>query len=207
MKLRLIFLVLLLISGLAIAAPLEREIGSGLVFVRVHSLPADLPIKSSGRVPACIVDLRYVDADGDGAAAFTAWLKARATPRTPVFVIANADTARPLLKELGAHERGTGIAVVGIPRGAFKPDVVVNGSTDDERKAYDALERGAAIGTLLADNPNKVRNDEASLSKDRLAEASAEATDGSAKQSPPPVDVALQRAVHLHRALVALKRL
>lgn len=207
MKIRLILLALLFIPSLALAAPLEREVGNGLVYVRVHAIPADLPIKPGGRVPACIVDVRYVETNRDGAAAFAAWLKARATSRTPVFVIANADTARPLLKELGAHERGTGIAVVGIPHGAFKPDVLVNGTADDERKAYDALERGTAIGTLLADNPNKVRNDEASLSKDRLAEASAEATDGSAKQSPQPVDAALQRAVHLHRALVALKRL
>jgi hypothetical protein len=207
MKIRLIILSWFLVSGLALAAPLERDVGAGLIYVRVHSIPADLPATPGGRVPACIVDVRYVETDGDGAAAFAAWLKGRATTRTPVFVIANADTARPLLKELGAHERGTGIAVVGIPRGSFKPDVSVNASADDERKAYDALEKGAAIGTLLSDNPNKVRNDEASLSKDRLAEASAEATDGSAKQTPPPIDAALQRAVHLHRALVALKRL
>ena len=206
MKVRLLLFALFLPTWV-LAAPLEREVGSGLVYVRVHAIPADLPAKPSGRTPACIVDVRYVDADGDGAAAFAAWIKARATPRTPVFVIANADTARPLLKELSAHERGTGIAVVGIPRGSFKPDVAVNASADDERKAYDAMERGATIGTLLADNPNKVRNDEASLSKDRLAEASAEAAEGSAKQASPAIDAALQRAVHLHRALVALKRL
>ena len=207
MKVRLLLFTLLLLPTWALAAPLEREVGNGLVYVRVHTIPADLPAKPTGRVPACIVDLRYVDTNSDGATAFAAWLKARATSRTPVFVIANADTARPLLKELSVHERGTGIAVVGIPRGGFKPDVAVSASADDERKAYDALEKGAVIGTLLADNPNKVRNDEASLSKDRLAEASADATDGSPKQAPPPIDAALQRAVHLHRALVALKRL
>jgi hypothetical protein len=204
---RILFFGLLFLSCVAFGAPLERDLGSGLVYVRVRALPADLPVKSAGRVPACIIDLRYVETDGDGAAAFSAWLKARATRRTPVFVIANADTARPLLKEINTHERGTGVAVVGIPRGAFKPDVAVSASAEDERRAYDALERGAAIGTLLADNPNKVRNDEASLSKDRLAEASAEATTPAKKEEPPPIDAALQRAVHLHRALVALKRL
>lgn len=189
------------------AAPLEREIGSGLIYTRVHALPADLPTKPEGRVPPCVVDLRYVETDADGAAAFAAWLKFRATPRTPVLVIANADTSRALVRVLTHHERGTGIAVVGIPRGAFQPDVPVHATAEEERRAYDALEQGAAIGTLLADNPNKVRNDEASLSKDRLAEASADAAEAATKQPAPPVDAALQRAVHLHRSLVALKRL
>jgi hypothetical protein len=204
---RRILLGLLLIPWLALAAPIERELGSGLVYVRVRALPADLPAKPAGRVPPCIIDLRYVETDSDGAAAFAAWMKSRATTRSPVFVIANAETSRPLLKELSNHERGTGIAVVGIPRGAFKPDVAVTASAENERRAYDALEQGAEIGSLLADNPNKVRNDEASLARESPAQPSAEPVESAAKQTSPPIDSALQRAVHLHRALVALKRL
>ena len=190
------------------AAPVEREVGNGLVYVRVHQLPADLPAKPAGKVPPCILDVRYVEADTEGANALEAWLKSRSTPRTPVFVLANADTSRALLKVLATHERGTGIAVVGIEKGGFRPDVPVKFSPDDERRAYDALEKGAPLASLLADNPNKVRNDEASLSKDRLAEASAEAADDrSRKTETPPIDAPLQRAVHLHRALVALKKI
>jgi hypothetical protein len=193
----------------ASAAPAERDIGNGLVYVRVHKLPGDLPAKPAGRVPPCIVDLRYVDADADAAAAFVAWLKFRATPRSPLFVLANAETSSALLKPLAGHERATGIVVVGIEHPPFHPDVTVRGSPEEERRAYDALEAGAPIGSLLADNPNKVRNDEASLSKDRLAEASADAADDTlaGKRSPPPIDATLQRAVHLHRALVALKKI
>lgn len=207
---RIILLGLWLFPWLASGAPVEREVGNGLVYVRVRTLPADLPAKTNGRVAPCIIDLRYVETDGEGATAFGAWLKSRATRRTPVFVIANADTARPLLKELTMQERGAGMVVVGVPRGAFKPDVAVSTSAEDERRAYDALEQGAAIGTLLADNPNKVRNDEASLAPDRPAlpaRPSDEPVESEAKQSSPPIDAALQRAVHLHRALVALKRL
>ena len=207
MSARLILLFFVVFPWLACATPIERELGNGLVYVRVHTLPADLPAKPAGRAPPCIVDVRYVQTDTDGAAAFAAWVKSRATPRTPVFVIANADTARPLLKELSAHERGTGIAVVGIPRGSFKPDVAVTASADDERRAYDALEKGAAIGTLLTDNPNKVRNDEASLARESPAQPAAEPAESGTKQPLPPIDASLQRAVHLHRALVALKRL
>lgn len=189
------------------AAPVEHELGSGLVYLRVHTLPDDLPPKPAGRVAPCIVDVRYVNADAPAAAAFASWLTSRASLRTPVFVLANAETSSPLLKALAGHERGKGIAVVGIERGGFRPDVAVKGTPENERRAYDAFEGGAALATLLKDNPDKVRNDEASLSKDRLAEASADAVADEGKKAPPPIDVTLQRAMHLHRALVALKRI
>jgi hypothetical protein len=194
----------------AVAVLLERDLGHGLQFYRVHELPADLPpTPAAGRTPACVVDLRYVRADADVANAFAAWLKFRATPRSPVFVLANRDTSSTLLKVIAGHERSTGIMVVGVPGRGFQPDVAVATSAENERRAYDALEQGAAITTLVTDNPDKVRNDEASLSKDRLAEASAEAADDvlTGKRPAPPVDAALQRALHLHRALVALKRI
>lgn len=191
------------------AAPVERDLGHGLVYVRVHTLPADLPAKPAGRAPPCIVDLRYVATDTDAAAAFAAWLRFRASPRSPVFVLANADTSVALLKPLAELPRAAGIAVVGIEGVRFRPDVAVKASAEDERRAYDALEKGAAIGTLIAENPNKVRNDEANLAKERVAEPSGAAADDglAAKRTPAPIDATLQRAVHLHRALVALKRI
>ena len=203
---RLVALVLLAVAT-GLSAPITREIGHGLVYVRVHTLPADLPVEPAGRVPPCIIDVRYLDADGKAAADFSAWLHRRATPRSPVFVLANAETSPALLRVLAVHQRGTGIAVVGIERGPFKPDVAVKASPESERRAYDALAQGADIATLLTDNPDKVRNDEASLSKDRLAEASAEAVKDAGKKAPPPIDSTLQRAVHLHRALVALRKI
>ena len=200
----------LIVATVAHAAPLERELGNGLAYVRVHELPGDLPAPpAAGRVTPCVVDLRYVPADADAATAFLAWLKFRASPRSPVFILANAQTGGALLKRLAAHERGAGIVVVGIPAEAFQPDVAVKASADVERRAYDALEQGAPLVKLLTDNPDKVRNDEASLSKDRLAEAAADAADDAVhgKHESPPIDATLQRAVHLHRTLVALKRI
>ena len=205
----------------AAAAPLEHDLGLRLVYVRVHQLPADLPAKPAGRVPPCIVDVRYVETHADGAAAFVLWVKSRATLRTPVFVLANAATSAELLKPFSVREKETGIVLVGIEGERFRPDVAVRASADDERRAYDALEKGAEIGTLLADSPNKVRHDEASLSKDRPAELPpgvATTGDGrtvslSLEEPSPvkpvalPIDATLQRAVHLHRALVALKKI
>jgi hypothetical protein len=206
--LRLVSLIAIVNVAMA-AAPVERDVGNGLVYVRVHQLPGDLPGKPAGRVPPCIVDVRYLAADADAAATFATWLRSRVTPRTPVFVLANAETSTALLKSLTDHDRPAGVVVVGIDRGRFHPDVAVRGTVEEERRAYDAFDAGAPISSLVTDNPNKVRNDEASLSKDRLAEASADAADDalSGKRPAPPIDVALQRAVHLHRALVALKKI
>src|SRR5688500_1773896 len=53
--LRLSALILVVVAS-ALAAPIERELGTGLVYFRVHTLPDDLPAKPAGRVAPCIVD-------------------------------------------------------------------------------------------------------------------------------------------------------
>jgi hypothetical protein len=204
-SLRSYFVGWLLLSTVALAAVPERELGSGLFYVRVKALPADLPPQAGPRAAPTVLDLRYVRAEAEAAATFADWLKQRATPRTPVFVLANSETAPPLLKVLAGHERGTGIVVVGIAGTDFRPDVPVKASAAEERRAYDALEKGAVLAALLADNPTKVRNDEASLTRERPAEPPADPA--AAKRETPPIDLTLQRAVHLHRALVALKKI
>lgn len=202
---------LFLILALAMrAAPLERDLGQSLVYHRVHVLPADLPAMGTARKRACVLDLRYVHGDAAAATALQAWIKFSASTRTPVFVLVNADTDAVLLHSFTEQGPVNGVMTVGIAGGKFHPDLVVHNSPENERRAYDALENGAAIVTLLTDNPDKMRNDEASLSKDRLAEAAADsAADALAKNrpAPPPVDVALQRAMHMHRALVALHKI
>lgn len=200
----------LLGAALLPAAPLERDLGQGLLYVRVRELPADIPAKPGpGSGGPCVVDLRYVPAEADAAAAFQAWLDFRATRRTPVFVLVNPETSPALLKLLAARKRATGSVVIGPASGDFLPDIVVKGSPDKERQAYDALARGVPVAKVLADNPDKVRNDEASLSRDRLAHAAAETAGDllAGKPEEVPIDLTLQRAVHLHRALAALKKI
>lgn len=198
------------VVSVAVAAPLERDLGQGLKLYRVHALPADLPPNPSGegRVPPCVVDVRYVRADEDAATALQAWLRFRAKPRSPVFVLANAETSLPLLRALSERELGGGIVLIGVPSRNLQPDIVVRTTAENERRAYDALEKGTPVTALLTDNPDKVRNDEASLSRDRLAEASADAAaDADAPKGEVPIDATLQRAVHLHRALLALRKI
>lgn len=186
------------------APPPARDLGQGLAYYRMHELPADLPAMPAPR--ACVLDVRYVPVELQVATAFRAWLTFHAAPRAPIFVLANAGTGEALLAALGVGDQRSSFIVVGIAAGNFHPDLAVRASAADERRAYDAFEEGVALAALLADNPDKVRNDEASLSPDRLTEPGPRvaAKDGPA---PPPVDAALQRAVHLHRALLALKKI
>ncbi|MDP3070454.1 MAG: hypothetical protein Q8N18_09210 [Opitutaceae bacterium] len=192
----------------AAAAP-ERDLGLGLVYVRVKHLPADLPAPPAGKAPPCVVDVRYIEADAAAVTTFAAWLRFRAAPRTPVFVLANALTSPALLDALAPRLPGDGIIVIGAAGGSFRPDSAVRISAEEERRAYDALEQGAALETLLADNPDKVRNDEARLVHGSAGQPSPDGADESPtpRRPPPLIDAALQRALHLHRALLALKKL
>src|SRR3954462_5498928 len=84
----------------------ERDLGQGLAYYRMHSLPGDLPAPESGKPPACVIDLRYVGVNRSGAASFRAWVSARVAQHAPVFVLANADTDGDLLAVLRTHEWG-----------------------------------------------------------------------------------------------------
>jgi hypothetical protein len=188
----------------------ERDLGQGLVYFRVRKLPADLPPAEVGRPPPCVIDLRYVRTDSAGAAAFGFWIGARASVRTPVFVLANPETDGALLASARAHATAGGVLLVGIAGNHFQPDVAVTAAADVEQRAYEAFEKGATIASLLTDHPGKVRYDESSLGKERQAEPAVPEPGVEAAEPARPepvVDPVLQRAVHLHRALVAMKKL
>lgn len=204
------------LAALAAAVPV-RDLGRGLVYYRVHQLPADLPNIAAADKRVCIVDLRYTDGNAEAANALEAWLKNRAAPRTPVFVLANSNTGGPLLAPFASRLPGSGIILIGAEAPGFLPDIAVKISAAEEKRAYDALEAGATLQSLLTDNPDKPRNDEARLAKEHVPD-SANADDGaddvpasSDKSAPPkltpPIDAVLQRAVQVHRGLQALKKI
>ena len=220
---------MLVLSALARAAApapppvsgLERDLGRGLIYHRVHELPADLPTAESARKQPCVLDLRYVHGDATAAATLAAWLKFHATPRAPVFLLANSDTSHALLAPLTSRDPTGSVVVLGAAAPGFTPDIAVRVPAGAERRAYDALEAGAAIDSLLVENVAKPRNDEARLAKDHLPDSTladgpavdeTPAPDNNSKAAKPPppaplVDAVLQRAVQLHRTLVALKKI
>ena len=188
------------------AAPLERDLGEGLKYVRLQELPGDL-IPSEASQATSVVDLRYLLADTASASALANWLNLRTQSRAPVFVLANEATSPEVLQVLSRRAAGNGVVVVGAQAQQFEPDIRVLTTRENERRAYEALANGASLGSLLTDNPGKVRHDEASLSRDRSEEPADEQAAAGHTVERPPLDVTLQRAVHLHRALMALRKI
>jgi hypothetical protein len=144
------FLVLFL-SLAAPAAPLTRDLGQGLAYHRVATLPADLPVLAAGRKQPCVLDLRYARGDASAGTALDAWLKFNATARAPVFLLLNADTARAVLAPLAARLPAAGLIVIGTAASALKPDLALKLSPAEERRAYDVLAAGATVGSLVID--------------------------------------------------------
>lgn len=211
-------------------AALTRDLGQGLTYHRATILPGDLPVTDATRKTPCVLDLRYARGDGAAGAALSAWLKFRAAPRTPVFLLINTETAASLLAPLASRAPSPGLIVIGTASAGLTPDLALKIAPDTERRAYDALAAGTSLERLLNDSPEKVRNDEARLAKDHQGvadptayaqpaddffddtpvsgPASATAPNASKPAPPPPtIDRALQRAVQLHRSLKALKKL
>jgi hypothetical protein len=194
------------------AAPLERDLGQGLAYFRIHSILLDLPSDESVRQRPCVLDVRYVRGDRAAAATLFTWLKSHAGPKSPVFLLANPETAPVLLVPLNPANSVPGLVVLGPAARNFEPDISVSVTPQVERQAYDALEKGASIDSLLSAPVEKERYDEERLDREHVDDSAPEpvAEGGQPAQplSPPHlIDPVLQRAVQLDRALLALKRL
>lgn len=188
-------------------APLDRDLGAGLAYRRVAALPRDLPAPVPGRPPALVLDLRFLAAEGEGAAALTAWLEARAAQGGIILVLGNGETAGPVRQALTQRRRPPGVVVVGRPAEGFTPDLSVGATAASERAAWDALAAGTPPATLLREHPDKERHDEARLARGASAVPAPAAGAAAPRADPPPHDGALQRAVHLHRTLLALRKI
>jgi len=200
------------------AAPLEIDLGEGLLYFRAHELPADLPSAAIKAGPM-VLDLRFSVAAESADTALDAWLKFRSTATTPVFVLVNSTTPAKLKQVLAKPNNTPGLLSIGHPSADFSPDIAIKVSPEAERKAYDALEHGASVESLVTQNAGKPRNDEAAIVQARAnpppdpVDSELSDFDEAPKEAHPTtppaplVDVTLQRAVQLHRGLVALKRL
>jgi hypothetical protein len=200
----------------ASAAPVD--LGKGLLYRRVHALPADLPTSDPEKKSAVVLDLRYVATDDAGATALAAWLGFR-TAAQPVFILVNAGTDAALIHALAAHPALPGVVVLGPALPVFTPDVTLKISPDLERRAYDAAEHGSTVESLIVEKADKPRYDEAELVKDHVSDSAPttaennspdDPADAPAKKPVPPpplIDLALQHALQLHRALLALRKI
>lgn len=195
------------------AAP--YDLGEDLAYVRVHRVADALPLldllnRVQSRGSALVLDLRYPVINEADVPALALTLAQRSAP-TPVFVLVSPQTPDVLMPALA--KLPSPALTIGIRESRPLPAVAVSQSADVDRRAYDALESGMPLEALITGKIEKERFDEAELVK--------EFENGNANAAPPPepdpskpaaekapvlTDRVLQRAVHLHRALLALKR-
>ncbi len=211
--------------GPLVRASEQTDLGQGLGYLRVHIL--DEALKPVAGTSALVLDLRRAMASDVSVAAFQAALVGRGVPSAPLFILVSPDTPAALASALKG-----GLITLGIKGSLPEPQVVVDQSPEDDRHAYDALETGTALAQLISGKIEKERFDEASLVHefkngnhdalpgDRPGQIPAGQQTGTVPPAVPalrssgseggsPVarltDRVLQRAVHLHRALQALK--
>jgi hypothetical protein len=188
-------------------ATLVRDLGQGLTYYRVRDIPQDQPSPTTGRPGACVLDLRYAKADETGASVLKDWVMFNVSTKAPVFVLENAQTDPALLAVLPA-KGPPGLVVLAPASARIAPAIAVLVSPEDDRKAYDALEKGADIQSLISDYPDKPRIDEAYLEKEHIADSDTPEIPTDKPLPPRPlVDPMLQRAVQLHRGLLALRKI
>lgn len=199
-------LLLLLIASAAMATEV-LDLGHGLGYLRAKTLDDGLAALSAGR--PLVLDLRRATTTTEAAARLNLLLMARRPTDASLFILIGPDTPAKLGAVLKAKSART--FLLGVEASAIKPDVIVAQSTDDDRRAYDALDRGTPLAELISGKVEKERFDEATL----VAEFKNGSHDAhpseppAASVAPAPAkltDRVLQRAVHLHRALLVLRR-
>ena len=212
-----------------LAAPsAPQDLGRGLTYARLQQLPDDVVMLATvWKAPALIIDLRHPA----GATGQTIPADLPSRPRTaPLFILVGPDTPADLRAALRDH--APALITIGLAAPGLTPDLALPLSPEADRRAYDALAAGAAAESLISENTTKHRFDEAALARDRdsgAAEGEEPGPNGADQNTtrptaePPPApagvhpptaaperplkDIVLQRAVQLHRALLALGKL
>jgi len=211
-------------------AALEKELGQALAYLRVTDAHADatLAIDTIQRRPALVLDLRSLPVANGLAEAVQAALAKPPAPHAVRIVLINSTTAPELVAAI--TDALPSVITIGPRSPAIAPDIAVAVSDEDDRKAFAALANGTPLEKLISDAHDKLRYDEARLVQDHAnginppdSALPADAEDDSVitepadeKKSPDstkktaPVavtDLVLERAVQLHRSLLALKKL
>lgn len=222
---------LLFALGVSVALATEtRDLGQSLSYLRVNEL-ADVAKAITSVVPenrALVLDLRYATASGESPAQLAAALAKRTGP-APLFILVAPGTPPALADVL--EKLPPQATTLGVKEAVPTPRVVVAQSPEVDRRAHAAGNSGLPLPALISGKVEKERYDEASLVKEFSngrrdprpppppqvvapnAESPARPVDPAnpapnplpAEKAPVLTDRVLQRAVHLHRALFAIR--
>jgi hypothetical protein len=220
-----------LASSIGAHAALEKDLGQALAYLRVTEANADtaLVVDTIEHRPALVLDLRSLSSDTALASAIQTALAKPPAPHAIRVVLINSTTAPTFVTAI--TDSLASVITIGPRSPAITPDIAVSISDDDDRRAFAALANGTPLEKLINDSHQKARYDEARLVQDHAngvspadsalpADAEDESVtnepasedkkplDAAKKTAPPPmIDLVLERAVQLHRSLLALKKL
>lgn len=205
------------LPGAQVHAGEPADLGYNLSYVRVHSLTDATPaLQSALSVKhACVLDVRYATATDESISALRTALAGHPTD-APLFILISPATPASVIEAVNPATPVTYVTL-GVAGSHPSPKITVNTAPETDRAAYDAFEHGTPIATLISGKIDKDRFDEATLVQEFKngnpdPESPAPATHAETKSTEPHektaalTDHVLQRALHLHRALLALRR-
>lgn len=220
---RLLVLTCLLCSGLCSPARARAaeavELAPDLGYLRVHSIVLERETIAAALLKsrALVLDLRYPLDERDAGETLRQELSSHpAKPR--LYVLVSPATPVPVVGAIAASPAR--LTTLGVKGARPEPQVVVLQSPADDRRAFEAHTAGTALADLISGKIDKERFDEATLVQefrlglpgDRSAGPPPESATENRTATPPAdaparvTDRVLQRALHLHRALQALRR-
>jgi len=204
-----------------------EDLGQGLTYVLPTAGNAEsLTLLKNVAAGPAVLDLRYFPA-GEHAADWLAAIKAFTTPKRICFILVSPETTPALLA--GLANVSPDCITLGRTSPSLNVTISVETPADTDRKAWDAIGKGASLEKLISATLDKPRYDESVLAKEHAAELNGEdppspddastkdddATPDAAKKDAakapakpkPLIDAVLQRAVQIDRGLLALRKI
>ena len=201
------------------------DLGDGLSYLRVQSFDESAKDLSAAirEREFLIVDLRHAATTAESTGLLRAALGAR-TSKQPAFILVGPATPAAIGEALTSVTDHC--LTLGVKESAPAPQVIIDQPAATARLAYEALDSGQPLASLITGKIAKERYDESALMKefdggntnpvppagpDPTAKPAPEKSSATEPVAPgvskvePLIDRVLQRAVHLHRAMLAIK--
>ncbi len=203
--------------GLMVGSLPAAELIPGLAYLRPGA-------EVTSETGSTVLDLRYVTDEAAAAPLLAAVQPGNANERRVILALLSPETPAGVTSQLTRLPR---CLTIGHAAPDFKTDIVVAISAEADRRAFDTLVAGTPPDKLLGENADKVRYDESALVREHAGVAApVDVTESAPSATPEPaastesptksdasvaaaakVDAVLQRAVHIHRGLLILKKL
>ena len=204
----------LVLTELARAAPPEPiDLGANLAYLHIKSLADAAPLLSTAQSAQrpLVLDLRYATSE---AAALSVFQTALARHPAPLFILFSTATPQEIIAVV--KQSAGAIITLSVAGAAAPAQIQVKADPAADRLAYEALGQGTLPAILVTGKIEKERFDEATLVQEfkngnpdaeppPLPDPTRPKLNEAAPVKAPLIDRVLQRAIQLHRALLALE--